>query len=423
MNIIEITGGAELRGCVTVSGSKNAVLPLLASTLLTEEECVISEVPDLKDVDCMAELLESFGAKVVFDKKSNTITVNCSKISSNEAPEELVSKMRASIVTMGPLLARTGGATFPLPGGCAIGDRPIDLHIKGLSMLGADIEMSEDETHRGFVKASAGNLTGNEIYLDTPSVGATQNIMMAAALAGGTTIIENAAQEPEVVDLANYLNKMGAKIRGAGTDVIKIEGVESLHGANHSVIPDRIEASTFMLAAAITRSEITIKSMLVSHVIPIVAKLRECGAEVEETRTGVHVSAHGAQLVATDIKTLPYPGFPTDAQPQFMSLLSTVSGSSIILETVFENRFMHIAQLNKMGAGIIEKGRRAIVPGGKILQGAEVSATDLRAGAALIIAGLAAKGTTRISNIYHIDRGYDAITEKLNTLGAKIKRV
>jgi UDP-N-acetylglucosamine 1-carboxyvinyltransferase len=405
-----------------VSGSKNAVLPLMAATLLTADECRITDVPELMDVDVMCGLLRSFGVTVDCDMKEHRIDVRADVISGSSAPCELVKKMRASVFVMGPLLARTGSARIPLPGGCAIGDRPIDLHIKGLHALGAEIKVTRSDDGGECVEAVARKLAGAEIYLDTPSVGATENIMMAASLAEGVTLIENAAQEPEIVDLANYMNKMGARIKGAGTDIIKIEGVKSLHGAAHSVIPDRIEAGTFMLAAAITGGDLTISNMLPDHVKPISAKLRECGCIVENTLEGTRVRLNGHAPVSTDIKTLPYPGFPTDIQPQFMTFLSTVSGQSMILETVFENRFMHIGQLNKMGANIKEDGRRAFIPGGAVLKGAEVTATDLRAGAALILAGLAAEGETVISDVYHIDRGYDSIVEKIKSVGGFIER-
>jgi UDP-N-acetylglucosamine 1-carboxyvinyltransferase len=410
-----------LSGNITVSGSKNAVLPLLAATLLCEEECVINDAPDLKDVEIMCAILGSFGAEVSFDKDAKVVRVKAANIITNEAEAELMSKMRASIVTMGPILARTGSARFPLPGGCAIGDRPIDLHLKGFVAMGAEVETSENECKEGFVVARAECLSGGDIYLDTPSVGATQNIMLAAALAKGVVIIENAAQEPEVVDLANFLRKMGAKIKGAGTDIIKIEGVEKLHGAVHAVIPDRIEAGTFMVAAAITRGDITIENALSQHVKPIIAKLRETGASVIIDGETIRVRADKGALRSTDIKTLPYPGFPTDMQPQFMAYLTTTFGPSAILETVFENRFMHIAELKKMRADIIQKEeRRAIVSGGSSLRGADVRATDLRAGAALILAGLAAEGETRVSDIYHIERGYCEVCEKLRLVGAEI---
>jgi UDP-N-acetylglucosamine 1-carboxyvinyltransferase len=422
-NIFILNKSGPLKGSVSVSGSKNAVLPLLAATLLTDEPCVIEGVPDLKDVDVMCDLLRGIGAEVETDKDLRTITVRAGNIKTSEAPCAPVKKMRASILAMGPLLARTGKAKAPLPGGCAIGDRPIDLHLKGFHALGADIETKEDEEQVGYVAARAGKLFGAEVYLDSPSVGATENLMMLAVLTKGTTLIENAAQEPEIVDLANYLNKMGAKIKGAGTDIIKVEGVKKLRGARHSVIPDRIEAGTYMLAAAITRGDVTITNVLPNHVTPIIAKLRECGVTVTEEESGTRVVARKGIMTATTLKTMPYPGFPTDIQPQFMAFLTTVSGSSIILETVFENRFMHIHELNKMNAGIIEDGRRAIVPGGSTLQGSQVRATDLRAGAALVLAGLAAKGETRISDVYHIDRGYANITEKLSALGAGIQRI
>ncbi|MDR3304619.1 MAG: UDP-N-acetylglucosamine 1-carboxyvinyltransferase [Clostridiales Family XIII bacterium] len=420
---IIIQKSENLRGAVEVGGSKNAVLPLMAATLLTEEPCIISGVPNLKDVDVMCRLLGSFGAVVDVDQAAAQIRVDASNIVSSVAPPELVKAMRASIVSMGPLLARTGKAGIPLPGGCAIGDRPIDLHIKGFIALGADVEMVGDENDDGFVTACAARMRGAEMYLDFASVGATENIMMAAALAEGTTIIENPAQEPEIVDLANFLNKMGARIRGAGTDVIRIEGVSRLHGAEHSVIPDRIEAGTFMLAAAITRSSVLVGNMLPNHVMPITAKLRECGVLIKEEGTGLRVDATRGVLRATDIKTLPYPGFPTDIQPQFMAFLTTVPGPSNVIETVFENRFMHIEELNRMNAGIIEAGRRAILKGGAALRGADVRATDLRAGAALVLAGLAAEGTTEVTDVFHIDRGYDNLVGKLAELGARIKRV
>jgi UDP-N-acetylglucosamine 1-carboxyvinyltransferase len=295
--------------------------------------------------------------------------------------------------------------------------------LKGFRALGADIESMEDELHYGYVEASASRLSGGEIYLDTRSVGATENIMMAAALSEGVTLLENPAQEPEIVDLANFLNKMGARIKGAGTDVIKIEGVKRLHGAKHAVIPDRIEAATFMLAAAITRGDVTVTNMLSDHVKPVIAKLRECGIDVADTENGTRVYAAGKNPVATNIKTLPYPGFPTDIQPQFMTFLATASGSSVVLETVFENRFMHVAELNKMNAGItVAEGRKAIIPGGRALRGEKVAATDLRAGAALILAGLSAEKQTEISNVHHIDRGYSSIVEKFSSLGANIRR-
>ena len=420
MAVINVEKSERLSGEVHISGSKNAVLPLLAATLLTDEPCVLLGVPDLKDVEVMCRLLKGFGAKIGVDFKSGRISIQTRTITSNNADPDLVKMMRASVLAMGPLISRTGGAGVPLPGGCAIGDRPIDLHIKGFKALGANVEVMKSDTNGGFVKAEACKLKGDDIYLDFASVGATENIMMAAALAEGTTIIENSAQEPEIVDLANFLNKMGARIRGAGTDTIRVEGVEKLHGAEHVVIPDRIEAGTFMIAAAITGSLILVDNMLPNHVTPIIAKLRETGVTIREASEGLEVDATRAKLRATDIKTLPYPGFPTDIQPQFMALLSTVEGHSEVIETVFENRFMHIEQLNKMNAGITEKGRSASIPGGAVLKGAEVRATDLRAGAALVLAGLAAKGRTTVSDIYHIERGYDNLAGKLAAIGAEV---
>jgi len=422
MSEIYVEKSNRLEGTVQVSGSKNAVLPLLAATLLTDEPCVLGGVPELKDVDVMCKLLQCFGADVKEDYENAQINVHAKTIKTNTAPAGLVKAMRASIVAMGPLLARTGGIEVSLPGGCAIGDRPIDLHIKGFRSLGATIKMEDTEGEGSYVKAEAGKLKGAEMYLDFASVGATENIMMAAVLAEGTTIIENPAQEPEIVDLANFLNKMGAKIRGAGTDMIRIEGVEKLHGAEHVVIPDRIEAGTFMIAAAITGGNILIENMLPNHVVPVIAKLRETGVYVREAFSGLNVDATRGMLSATNIKTLPYPGFPTDIQPQFMAFLATVEGSSTIIETVFENRFMHIDELNLMNAGIESDGRRATIPGGAVLKGANVRATDLRAGVALILAGMAASGRTVISDVHHIDRGYENITGKLKLLGANIWR-
>ncbi|QAT42133.1 UDP-N-acetylglucosamine 1-carboxyvinyltransferase [Aminipila luticellarii] len=407
-----------LRGEVTISGSKNAVLPIMAAAILTDEACELTEVPALRDVDVMCRLLGSLGSKIKEEYRDNKLEIETKEIMTCEAPYELVKKMRASILVMGPLLARTGKARIALPGGCAIGARPIDLHLKGFQALGAKIE----EGH-GYVEAVADKLTGNNVYLDFPSVGATENIMMAAVLAEGITILENVAEEPEIVDLANFLNRMGAKIKGAGTDTIKIEGVSSLHGAKHSVIPDRIETGTFMVAAAITRGNVLIKNVVPDHVKPIIAKLKECGAAVEVTDEGLIVRGDVAPLVATDIKTLPYPGFPTDMQSQFMSLLATTKGSSIVIETVFENRYMHVGELNRMGANIKIEGRSAVIQGEKLLQGAQVISTDLRAGAALVLAGLTAEGTTEISEIYHIERGYEKFVEKFKGIGATIIRV
>ena len=415
--IIENNG--PLRGEVEISGSKNAVLPIMAAAILSNGECEITEVPKLKDVQVMCNLLRSVGAEVIEDYDNKRVIIKPGEKYEAEAPFELVNKMRASVLIMGPLLARVKRARMPLPGGCAIGERPINLHLKGFEALGADVVKGSD-----FVEAASPKLEGKGVYLDFPSVGATENIMMAASLAEGTTIIENAALEPEIVDLANFLNKMGAKIKGAGTDTIKIEGVESLKGVTHQVIPDRIETGTFMVAAAITRGNVTIKRALPSHVKPVIAKLKEAGVEIEvrEDDETIIVRADILPLVPVDIKTLPYPGFPTDMQPQFMALLTTIKGASVVVETVFENRFMHVREMNRMGANIQIEGKSAIIAGGRKLLGAPVMATDLRAGAALVLCALTAEGATTLSEIYHIERGYGNLTEKLTKLGASIKR-
>lgn len=412
---IIVEKSAPLKGTVKVSGAKNSVLPIIAASLLAQDNCVLEDIPGLKDVEVICEVLGALGAKVNSNHKG-IIEINASKLHDIEAPYELIRKMRASFLVMGPLLARKGKARIALPGGCAIGTRPIDLHLKGFQALGAKIELGH-----GYVEASADRLIGSKVYLDFPSVGATENIMMAATMAEGTTIIENVAEEPEIVDLANFLNSLGAKIKGAGTDTIKIQGVKELGGSRHTVIPDRIEAGTFMIAAAITGGDVTVLNALPDHLKPITAKLRECGMTIDEFDDNIRVRANGKSL-STDIKTLPYPGFPTDAQAQFMSLLTVAQGTSVVIETVFENRFMHVDELKRMGANIKIEGRSAVVQGVDRLQGAQVKATDLRAGAALILAGMVADGPTEISDIYHVDRGYVEIEEKLRGLGAKIRR-
>ena len=407
-----------LRGEVEISGSKNAVLPIMAATLLTDDVCEINDVPHLTDVLVMCDILRSMGAKVNEDWKTHSLIIDNSGLNTSEAPSEFVKKMRASFFIMGPLLARTGRASIALPGGCSIGNRPIDLHNKGLRQLGAVIRIEQ-----GKVDAMIEQPKGALVYLDFPSVGATENIMMAATLATGVTTIENAAEEPEIVDLANFLNKMGAKIKGAGTDTIKIEGVSKLHGTRHAVIPDRIETGTFMIAAAITRGDILIKNAVPDHVRPMIAKLMECGVIVNDEVDGLRVRGDIRNLVATDIKTLPYPGFPTDMQSLFMSFLTTVEGTSTVIETVFENRFMHAAELSRMGANIEVNGRKATIPGNVYqLKGARVASTDLRGGAALVLAGLVAEGKTEVTDIYHIERGYEDFAYKLQSLGAKITR-
>lgn len=408
-----------LEGEVEISGSKNAVLPIMAASLLAEGECEILEVPALKDVDVMCKLLTSIGSEISGENNNNgRIIIRTDRIVEKQAPYELVQRMRASILTMGPLLAKTGRARIALPGGCAIGARPIDLHLKGFQALGADIEQGH-----GYVEAKADKLIGSKVYLDFPSVGATENIIMSASLAEGITTIENAAEEPEIVDLANFLNKMGAKVKGAGTDTVRIEGVPHLHGAKHAVIPDRIETGTFMVAAAITRGNIFLKNVVPDHVKPIIAKLIECGVVIEDSDEGIRVRGDINKLTSTDIKTMPYPGFPTDMQPQFMALLTTVTGPSIVVETVFENRYMHVGELNRMGADIKIEGRSAIIQGNRPLQGAQVICTDLRAGAAMVLASLMAEGATEISEIYHLERGYTGFVEKFSALGARIVRI
>lgn len=415
MSKIIVKKSGPLQGTVRVSGAKNAVLPILAATLLSTEKCVLEEVPDLRDVDVICEVLSSLGADVKRLGRDK-VEVIANTLDEVEAPYDLVRKMRASFLVMGPLLARMGKARISMPGGCAIGTRPIDLHLKGFKALGADVTLGY-----GFVEAKAEKLVGAKIYLDFPSVGATENIMMAAVLAKGQTVIENAAEEPEITDLANFLNKMGADIKGAGTDTIKINGVEKLKGAIHPVIPDRIEAGTYMIAAAITGGNVLVDNVVPDHLKPVIAKLKEANVDVIEEGNGIRVIGKNRPK-SVDIKTMPYPGFPTDMQSQFMALMSVADGTSIIIETVFENRFMHVSELKRMSADIKIEGRSAIIEGKESLLGAPVKATDLRAGAALILSGLVADGTTEISNTYHIDRGYVDIEEKLKALGAIIYR-
>lgn len=417
MERLIVKGGNRLIGTVKTSGAKNAVLPIIAASILGTSPSRLDEIPALEDVRTICAVLECLGIKVDASEP-HTLKIDSREITSCEAPYELVRSMRASFLVMGPLLARKGYARISQPGGCAIGTRPIDLHLKGFEALGVKIEQGH-----GYIEASAPEgMTGANIYLDFPSVGATENIMMAAAMANGTTVLENPAEEPEIVDLANYLNQMGARVRGAGTNVITIEGVSELHGVQHSVIPDRIEAGTYMIAAAMTGGDVIIENVLPEHQKPLIAKLREAGALVEEDIDRIHVVGSG-KLKAVDIKTLPYPGFPTDMQAQMMAMLSVAEGRSKITETVFENRFMHVVELNRMGANITTEGRSAVITGPAHLTGCTVRATDLRAGAAMILAGLVAEGATEICDIYHIDRGYEEIAAKLTMLGADIKRV
>lgn len=416
MERIIVKKSIGLKGNIKVDGAKNSILPILAATLLSEEECILHDIPNLKDVEIMCELLQVLGAEVTRIGE-DSLRIVAGNIVTSEAPYELISKMRASFLVMGPLLARCQNAKIYMPGGCAIGTRPIDLHLKGFKALGTDV-VSEN----GFVNSTAEKLVGTDIYLDFPSVGATENIIMAATLAEGETILENAAEEPEIVDLANFINSMGGNIVGAGTKTIRIRGVKSLHKTEHTVIPDRIEAGTYMVAAAITGGDLVIENVVSSHVQPIIAKLREAGTHVEEYEDKIRVISNGT-IKPVDIKTLPYPGFPTDMQAQFMAMLSVAEGTSIINETIFENRFMHANELLRMGVNVKIEGSSAVLKGKSVLSGAKVKATDLRAGAALILAGLVAEGETEITEVFHIKRGYANIVEKLQNVGANIQFV
>ncbi len=419
MEKLIIHGGHRLKGRVKISGAKNAVLPIIAATLLGQEQAsLLDEVPALEDVHTIAEVLRRLGVKVTFHEETHQLHVDSTTIGCCEAPYDLVRKMRASFLIMGPLLARMGEAKISLPGGCAIGTRPIDLHLKGFEALGADIHIGH-----GYIEARAPQgLKGARIYLDFPSVGATENILMAASMAEGQTILENPAQEPEIVDLANYLNVMGAKIRGAGTNVIKIEGRPKLMGRDYTIIPDRIEAGTYMVAAAMTRGDVFIENAISEHLKPVIAKLKEAGVALQEDVDGIRVSCD-KRTKTVDIKTMPYPGFPTDMQAQFMAMMAISEGTGMVTETVFENRFMHVDELKRMGAHIKIDGRTSVVEGVETLTGCQVKATDLRAGAAMVLAGLVADGETQVGYIHHIDRGYDDLVNKLVGLGADIQRV
>lgn len=417
MEKIIIKGGQRLKGTVNVAGAKNAVLPVIAASLIASEgKSVITDVPVLADVYIINEVLRNMNADVHFE--NNQVTIDATGDLITEAPFEYVRKMRASVLVLGPMLARYGHAKVAMPGGCAIGSRPIDLHLKGFEAMGAEVDVGN-----GFIEVKVdGRLQGAKIYLDMASVGATENIMMAAALAEGKTIIENSAKEPEIVDLANYLNKMGAKVIGAGTETIRIEGVEKLHGAKHTIIPDRIEAGTLMVAAAITGGNILIENVVAEHLRSVIAKLEEMDVYIKEENNGLRVIGP-KKLKAADIKTLPHPGFPTDMQSQVMALMLCAEGTSVITETVFENRFMHVEEFRRMGANAKIEGRSVIIEGPCELQGAEVAATDLRAGAALILTGLCAKGITRVTELKHLDRGYVDLAGKLAALGANIERI
>lgn len=417
MEKLVIHGGKPLQGTVRVSGAKNAVLPIIVASMLGTTQSTLTEIPKLADVHTVCDVIASLGVHIEHPER-DTLVIDAHELTSTTAPYDLVRRMRASFLVMGPLLARKGRAQISLPGGCSIGARPIDLHLKAFEAMGAVINLEN-----GDIEATAPNgLKGAQIYLDFPSVGATENILMAASMADGKTVLENAAEEPEIVDLATYLNSMGANIRGAGTNVIRIEGVKELHGANHAVIPDRIEAGTFMVGAAMTQGNVFVENTISEHLKPLISKLKEVGAEVQEEIDGIRVIGH-EPLRPADIKTLPYPGFPTDMQAQFMALTTICQGTSVVTETVFENRFMHVDEFKRMGAKIRIEGRSAIVEGVPRLKGASVNATDLRAGAALVLSGLVAEGKTEVGYLYHIDRGYDNLVLKLQRLGADIVRV
>ena len=418
MEEIIVQSGNQLQGSVKIEGAKNAVLPILAATLLAEEgTTVLTNVPILSDVITMNQVIHYLNADVQFEQATNTVTINAEKQLEIEAPYEYVSEMRASIVVMGPLLARNGHAKVAMPGGCAIGKRPIDLHLKGFQALGAKIIQKD-----GYIEAIADELIGSNIYLDFPSVGATQNIMMAAVKAKGTTIIDNVAREPEIVDLANVLNKMGAKIHGAGTETMRIEGVSHLRGVNHSIVQDRIEAGTFMVAAAMTEGNVLIEEGIIEHNRPLISKLMEMGAQITEEAAGVRVIGPKV-LKPTDIKTLPHPGFPTDMQAQVTAIQALAPGINMVHETVFENRFQHLEEMRRMNVNVKIEGNIAIIEGADNIQGAIVNATDLRAAAALILVGLRATGITRVRNLHYLDRGYYQFHKKLQKLGANVERV
>lgn len=416
MDKIIIEGGNRLAGEVEISGSKNAALPILSAALLTDDWNTFYNVPKLKDIDTLKTLLLHIGAKI--DESGNALKINIRNPQNLEAPYELVKTMRASALVLGPLLTKFKRARVSLPGGCAIGARPMDLHLMALEKMGADIKIES-----GYVNAQvASRLKGAKIYFDIATVTGTENIMMAATLADGVTVLENAAQEPEVVELANVLNKMGACIKGGGSDCIKIEGVDRLKPVTHTIMPDRIEAGTFMIAAGMTKGDVLIKNCPMQNLESLIVKLKEAGVEIKTENDGVRVIGN-SHLKSVDVKTLPYPGFPTDMQAQIMAMMSIANGLSVITETVFENRFMHVSELRRMGADIRIEGKNAIVKGKPYLSGAPVMATDLRASASLVLAGLAAEGVTEISRVYHLDRGYERIEEKLSRLGANIKRV
>lgn len=420
MDKIRIEGGHALKGDIPISGAKNSALILMATGLLADQPLFLHRVPNLRDIASMRELLEELGAASIYDAQNKTIEINAAKIASCVAPYDFVRKMRASILVLGPLLARHGEAKVSLPGGCAIGTRPVDLHILGMKQLGAEIELSDGYIH---AKAPIGGLRGADIHLPKVSVGATQNVIMAATLAKGKTVLTNAAREPEIIDLGECLNKMGAKISGLGTDTIVVEGVAKLHGAEHTVIPDRIEAGTFAIAAAITGGELTLKGCKIQHLQYMVEPMRQAGVDMIASGNDVKVKRVKGALRGVDIMTEPYPGFPTDLQAQMMAMLTIAEGAGMVTETIFENRFMHVPELARMGADITVHGSSALVRGVKKLKGADVMATDLRASVSLVLAGLAAEGVTNVHRIYHLERGYEDIVGKLSAVGAKLQKM
>jgi len=419
-SVMQIWGGSPLKGHVKISGAKNSALAIIAGALLCPQDCRIRNVPSLVDITRMSQILLALGVKL--EQNGDILDVNAREIQQSQAPYELVSQLRASFFVIGPLLARLGVARVPLPGGCTIGARPVDLHVRGLQAMGAAVQIEQGIVH-AYVSGSSRKLKGAKIYLDYPSVGATETLMMAATLAEGETTIENAAQEPEVVDLANFCKSMGARIWGAGSNTIMIAGVPSLHSTDYTIIPDRVEAGTFLIAGAITRSELSLSPVIPDHLTAVIAKLHTMGAQVIADSPNRLRIIPGQSLRGTDIETLPYPGFPTDMQAPFMALLTLSDGDSVITETVFENRLRHVAELNRMGADIRVKGNHAIVRGVSMLSGAPVVATDLRASAALVLAALAAEGKTTIQGLHHLERGYEQLELKLLHLGARLQRV
>lgn len=415
MDKILITGGRRLKGEVEISGAKNSALPIIASSILSTEECILSNVPQLKDIQTIKQLLECMGARI--RRENHTLTVNAKDLKSCEAPYELVKTMRASVLVLGPLVARFGEARVSLPGGCAIGTRPINLHIAGLQKMGAEVEIKH-----GYVEVRAKKLKGAKIYFDISTVTGTENLMMAAVLADGVTVLGNAACEPEVVDLANFLIQRGARIEGAGTDTIIVEGMSNVRGGNYEIMPDRIETGTYLVSGAITGGDVTVRRCVPSHIEAVLMKLRAAGVRTEVFSDSIRVVADNG-ISAVDVRTMPYPGFPTDMQAQFMALMTIGRGLSVITETVFENRYIHVPELKRMGAKIKLQGNNAIVEGVKHLSGAPVMATDLRASASLVLAGLVAEGQTEIHRVYHLDRGYESMEDKLSRLGADMVRV